>query len=315
MNKWGSQRIPFLFIIDFEMEMIRLYRLDEPLPANILYSFHGRPELPQFTGPGGKDLTLSRHPISFKRYKEAFEHVQGEIFAGNSFLANLTFPTPINTGLTLRELFLLSHAPYKILVDGCFVCFSPESFISIKEGVISTKPMKGTVSASRPDAHSQLMNDPKEVAEHNTIVDLLRNDLSMVAGKVELKRFRYTETIKSQNGAFIQVSSEISGILPVNYHQSLGTIIFTLLPAGSVTGAPKIKTVAIINKAENDRRGYYTGICGIFDGRNVDSAVMIRFIELNDGNMQFRSGGGITFMSRAEDEYNELIEKIYVPVA
>jgi len=88
-----------------------------------------------------------------------------------------------------------------------------------------------------------------------------------------------------------------------------------MLPAGSVTGAPKKMTTSIIRDIENSDRGYYTGVCGVFDGESLDSAVMIRFIELQNGMMQFRSGGGITFMSQAREEYEELIEKVYVPIA
>jgi len=88
-----------------------------------------------------------------------------------------------------------------------------------------------------------------------------------------------------------------------------------MLPAGSVTGAPKKETVRIIRESEKYNRGWYTGIFGVFDGRNLDSAVMIRFIENDSGTMCYKSGGGITFMSNAESEYKELIGKVYVPVS
>ena len=107
----------------------------------------------------------------------------------------------------------------------------------------------------------------------------------------------------------------ISGSLPDNYHSKLGEIIFSMLPAGSVSGAPKEETIRIIRQSEGSPRGYYTGIMGYFDGRNFDSAVMIRFIEQQDEGMIYRSGGGITFMSDPEKEYQELIDKVYVPFA
>ena len=87
-----------------------------------------------------------------------------------------------------------------------------------------------------------------------------------------------------------------------------------MLPAGSICGAPKSKTVSIIQEVELDPRGYYTGIFGYFDGENLDSAVNIRYLEKKDGQLLYRSGGGITFLSGLESEYKELIEKIYVPV-
>jgi para-aminobenzoate synthetase component 1 len=87
-----------------------------------------------------------------------------------------------------------------------------------------------------------------------------------------------------------------------------------MLPAGSICGAPKAKTISIIQEVEQDPRGYYTGIFGYFDGEILDSAVNIRYLEKNDERLLYRSGGGITFLSDQESEYKELIEKIYVPV-
>ena len=91
-------------------------------------------------------------------------------------------------------------------------------------------------------------------------------------------------------------------------------ILLGMLPAGSICGAPKAKTVSIIQEVEQGPRGYYTGIFGYFDGENLDSAVNIRYLEKKDGQLLYRSGGGITFLSDLESEYKELIEKIYVPV-
>jgi para-aminobenzoate synthetase component 1 len=170
------------------------------------------------------------------------------------------------------------------------------------------------MKASGLESERRLLSNTKEIAEHNTIVDLLRNDLSMIASNIKVNRFRYIETIHMHDGELLQVSSEINGTLPAGYHAKLGEIIFTLLPAGSVTGAPKEKTISIIREVEKADRGYYTGVCGVFDGKNVNSAVMIRFIENNDGVMRFRSGGGITFLSDAHTEYNELKVKAYVPI-
>jgi para-aminobenzoate synthetase component 1 len=98
-----------------------------------------------------------------------------------------------------------------------------------------------------------------------------------------------------------------------DYKGKPGSILKQLLPAGSVTGAPKRKTVEIIKDVEGIERGYYTGIFGYFDGTDLESAVMIRFIEKRNGKHFFRSGGGITFQSDVEKDYNEYNDKIYVP--
>jgi len=137
----------------------------------------------------------------------------------------------------------------------------------------------------------------------------------MVANNVSVKKFRYLDKIITHEGEILQVSSEISGELSAGFQSKIGDILFTLLPAGSVTGAPKPKTTAIIRETEVADRGYYTGICGVFNGEDLESAVMIRFIELINGTMVFRSGGGITFLSNARSEYEEMISKVYVPVA
>jgi para-aminobenzoate synthetase component 1 len=170
--------------------------------------------------------------------------------------------------------------------------------------------MKGTIDANLPGAKNILLNDQKEIAEHATIVDLIRNDLSSVSEKVRVNKYRYYEEIKTQNGFIGQVSSEISGILPSDYANSIGDLIFKLLPAGSVSGAPKQKTKEIIFEAEKQARGYYTGIAGYFDGTNLDSCVLIRYLQ---ADFVYKSGGGITAQSNAEMEYQEMINKIYAP--
>jgi para-aminobenzoate synthetase component 1 len=174
--------------------------------------------------------------------------------------------------------------------------------------------MKGTIDASIKNAEERLLNDEKEIAEHNTIVDLIRNDLSIVAKNVKVEKFRYVEEVKTSSKTLLQTSSLITGDLRDDFNENIGTIIFSLLPAGSISGAPKKKTVEIIKEAENYPRNYFTGIFGIYDGTNLDSAVMIRFIENVGDELYFKSGGGITFMSNPKIEYQEMIDKVYVPI-
>ena len=110
----------------------------------------------------------------------------------------------------------------------------------------------------------------------------------------------------------MQVSSEIVGELPDDWHAQLGDVFERLLPAGSVSGAPKQKTVEIIEDTEAQARGFYTGVCGYFDGKKLDSGVMIRFIEQTENGLVFRSGGGVTCFSDARAEYDEMIDKVYL---
>ena len=148
----------------------------------------------------------------------------------------------------------------------------------------------------------------------NLDVDLIRNDLSIVASHVRVERYRYIDVLQTNRGPILQTSSEICGELPEDYKRQLGDILFSMLPAGSITGAPKKKTMQIIREAEGYERGFYTGITGYFDGDNMDSAVMIRFVEQEADGMYFKSGGGITFKSDAHSEYEEMKQKIYVPI-
>jgi para-aminobenzoate synthetase component 1 len=152
------------------------------------------------------------------------------------------------------------------------------------------------------------------MAEHVTIVDLIRNDLSQVASGVHVSRFRYIDEINTQQKQLLQVSSVVEGVLSDDYRNKLGDILLALLPAGSVSGAPKPKTLEVIAAAEGEPRGYYTGVFGYFDGRNLDSAVIIRYIENRSGEYFYRSGGGITTQSEVEKEFQEALDKIYVPV-
>lgn len=311
MNAFGSAGTPFFFMIDYEQKKPLVYPLNQ-LPTNLFFKtslFANNPQDVIAT----KQIAFKVNPISFDAYYKSFLKVKKALNKGNTYLLNLTFKTPIETNLSLDEIYLRSQTPYKLLYQNQFVCFSPESFVKIINGKIFSHPMKGTIDAALPNAEKSILNDTKEMAEHVTIVDLIRNDLSMVAKQVKVEKFRYVETIKTNNKTLLQISSKISGVLPDNYPKNIGDILSKLLPAGSICGAPKRETLNIIRQAENYKRGYYTGVMGVFDGKNLDSAVLIRFIENQNGNFVYKSGGGITHLSDVQSEYQELIDKVYVP--
>ena len=213
-----------------------------------------------------------------------------------------------------REIALAANSRYVLYIPDKFVCFSPEIFIKVnREGIISTYPMKGTIDATLPHAEKTILSDYKESAEHYTIVDLLRSDLSRICTQVHVSRLRYLDRLHTSSGDILQVSSEIKGTLPDDYRLRMGDLLRQLLPAGSISGAPKWKTLQIIRDAESEKRGYYCGIFGYFDGKELDSAVAIRFIEQQGDAYFFRSGSGITVNSNCEYEYNEVNQKIYLP--
>lgn len=312
-NQLGTKRKPFLFVIDFEIENYFLYEIDK-IPPHIFLVMGAFQILPKNIEKLPSSIFFNKYPIDFQIFKQSFEKIQEEQRKGNSFLTNLTFATPIETNLSLEQIFYYSRAKYKLLVSNYFTVFSPETFIKIKNGEIFTYPMKGTIDASLPDAEKILLENEKEQAEHTTVVDLLRNDLGKVASCIEVKKYRYIDVVQTMQKTLLQTSSEIKGILPHSYHTQIGDILWELLPAGSISGAPKKKTVEIIQSTEKEKRGFYTGIFGVFDGENLESAVMIRFIEQRGKKMYYRSGVGITVESNCLEEYQEMVDKIYVPI-
>lgn len=372
INQLASQDEPFLFVINYQGDKAFIRLLSDINPEECLFDFEGRGNLSHAWKETWKEGTSEKEisettwqidPPLYEDYERSFNIVKSNIMAGNSYLTNLTCRVPVSCNLPLEEIFHRAKGKYKLLLrrkrtqaeDKAhlkeenteenltpFVCFSPETFVRIKGGRIYSYPMKGTLDASLPNAEKQLMEDRKEAAEHATIVDLIRNDLSRVAEDVRVDKYRYIDVLHTNKGDILQTSSEISGRLPEDYPHHLGEILDAQLPAGSITGAPKDKTMQIIHEAEGYDRGFYTGIMGIYDHGELNSAVMIRFIEedtspvdfetngeknfkakegkASEGKepkasrkLYFKAGGGITSKSDCRREYEEVIQKIYLP--
>ena len=361
INQLANQDEPFLFVINYQGDKAFIRLLSDINPEECLFDFEGRGNLSHAWKETWKEGTSEKEtwkketseeeisettwqiePPLYEDYERSFNIVKSNIMAGNSYLTNLTCRVPVSCNLSLEDIFHRAKGKYKLLLRRKrnltpFVCFSPETFVRIKGGRIYSYPMKGTLDASLPNAEKQLMEDRKEAAEHATIVDLIRNDLSRVAENVRVDKYRYIDVLHTNKGDILQTSSEISGSLPEDYRQHLGEILDAQLPAGSITGAPKDKTMQIIQEAESYDRGFYTGIMGIYDQGELNSAVMIRFIEeetspvdfeadgeknfkANEGKkpkesrkLYFKAGGGITSKSDCRREYEEVIQKIYLP--
>ena len=377
INRLASQEEPFLFVINYQGDKAFIHQLSDINPEECLFDFEGRRNFPEAKNENLKEkiseeisekensseTTWQIEPPLYDDYERSFNIVKSNIWAGNSYLTNLTCKVPVSCNLSLESIFHRAKGKYKLLLRKKrtqaedkthlkeenieenltpFVCFSPETFVRIKGGRIYSYPMKGTLDASLPNAEKQLMEDRKEAAEHATIVDLIRNDLSRVAEDVRVDKYRYIDVLHTNKGNILQTSSEISGRLPEDYPHHLGEILDAQLPAGSITGAPKDKTMQIIHEAEGYDRGFYTGIMGIYDQGELNSAVMIRFIEEEtspvdfetDGEknfkakegkasegkepkasreLYFKAGGGITSKSDCRKEYEEVIQKIYLP--
>ena len=366
INRLASQDEPFLFVINYQGDKAFIRLLSGINPEECLFDFEGRGNFSHAWKETWKEGTSEKEtwkketseeeisettwqiePPLYEDYERSFNIVKSNIMAGNSYLTNLTCQVPVSCNLSLEDIFHRAKGKYKLLLRRKrnltpFVCFSPETFVRIKGGRIYSYPMKGTLDASLPNAEKQLMEDRKEAAEHATIVDLIRNDLSRVAENVRVDKYRYIDVLHTNKGDILKTSSEISGRLPEDYPHHLGEILDAQLPAGSITGAPKDKTMQIIQEAEGYDRGFYTGIMGIYDQGELNSAVMIRFIEEEtspvdfeaDGEknfkakegkasegkepkasrkLYFKAGGGITSKSDCRKEYEEVIQKIYLP--
>ncbi|MEA3553021.1 MAG: aminodeoxychorismate synthase component I [Campylobacterota bacterium] len=307
LNYYGSKKEPFFFVIDFDMTNYDVIPLCE-LPSDIVYKIDNKLKKQH------QKTQLQFEAIKFDQYKNKFDSVKNQILNGNTYLLNLTTQTTVHTKIELKDVYKNADAKFKLYYKDKFVCFSPERFIEIKEDKIFTYPMKGTIDASLKDAKTKILENEKELAEHTMVVDLLRNDLSIVSSNVKVEKFRYIDKINAGKKELLQVSSKISGDLNTNWQNKIGDILTSLLPAGSITGTPKKKTVEIIKNIEEYNREFFTGVFGVFDGESLDSGVMIRFIQKNDdGSLVYKSGGGITCDSDLRSEYEEMIDKVYIP--
>ncbi len=307
LNRMGKSQTPFSFYCDFLGEKWCVQKKGDKSQFKIDL-------LGNQSEHTTRNIDFGSQPISLQAYQSAFDEVVRQINIGNSFLTNLTFQTPIETNLGLDQIFKQAKAKYKLLVPGQFVVFSPETFIQIRNNKIYSFPMKGTIDADLPNAAQVIMEDEKETAEHVTIVDLIRNDLSQVSNNVQVSKFRFFDEIQTNKKRLLQISSEIQGTLGTGWKQNLGTILRTLLPAGSISGAPKPQTIQIIRTVEKYDRRFYTGVCGQFDGNSLDTGVMIRFIQKQGEKLFYHSGGGITSFSKMEKEYHEMVDKVYLPM-
>ncbi len=318
MNELGQQSKPFFFLLDYDGEEGLCLPLDELQPSSgLMFStdnYHFPTTLPKVIGE--PPFIASVNAENFTTYEQRFKLVHKAIHNGDSFLLNLSLRTPITLSTSLQQLFPHCQAPYKLYFPHRFLSFSPECFVRIKGNTIATYPMKGTIDAKQENAQEKLLTDYKEACEHCTIVDLMRNDLNRVAENIQVKRFKFLLLIQTLKGSIYQMSSEVEGKLPRDWRNNIGDIFRALLPAGSISGAPKLRTCEVIREAEGKLgRGFYTGVWGVFDGESLDSAVLIRFIEQDEtGNYYYRSGGGITINSQAEEEYAECLKKIYLPI-
>jgi para-aminobenzoate synthetase/4-amino-4-deoxychorismate lyase len=273
----------------------------------------------EFTA-GSYHLTAWEPQVTRAEYSEAVRSIRELIARGDTYQVNYTFPLVATfTGdpkSWYRDLCLAQSAEYCAYVDlGRFkiLSLSPELFFERTGDLIRTKPMKGTINRGRwaeedEELAQMLAESPKDRAENVMIVDLLRNDLGKVSlpGSVQVAKLFEIERFET----LWQMTSTVESTLQMGV--TFGELMAALFPCGSITGAPKIRTMEIIRELEPFPRGIYTGTIGfIRPGGDCVFNVAIRTVVLdsNTGAATFGVGGGITIDSTAEREYDECLLK------
>jgi para-aminobenzoate synthetase/4-amino-4-deoxychorismate lyase len=267
--------------------------------------------------PTDASIEESQLEISDEDYAERIDQVQQFLKNGHSYQVNFTdrvtgrfAGSPAALYRKLKERQPVSYSAYMDCGDYQVLSFSPELFYRASKGTITVKPMKGTwprgEAGEEDRAADALYNDPKNRAEHVTIVDLLRNDLGKVCvhGSVKVDRLMQVERYSTLH----QMTSTITGT-PVS-DKTPSEIFRALFPSGSITGAPKRRTMEIIRELEQHPRGLYTGAMGWFgpDGEACFN-VAIRTVVTKGGHFQLGVGGGITLDSKPLEEYRECLLK------
>lgn len=257
---------------------------------------------------------------TIESYKKKFETVKENIKSGDIYQMNLTFKgrienisKPLALYEKIRRTQPVEYASIIVTEDKTILSASPELFIRCKDGEIETRPMKGTMkrgtSIEQDEVHSNFLKaDEKSRAENLMIVDLMRNDFGRVSelGSVEVSDLYHVETYPSLHQMVSIVKAKLKEDL------SLFEQIKALYPAGSITGAPKIRAMELIEELEETPRGVYTGAIGFFapDNEYIFN-VAIRTIELDrDGNGSIGIGSGLVYDSDVEAEYAECLLKM-----
>jgi len=278
---------------------------------------------PQFSQPSSSSpaFSVSGHhlPITQSAYCEKIEAIRDFIAAGDTYQLNFTTPSlfdfsgsPAALFSHLRNQQKVPFAAFLHLPHHDILSFSPELFFRIHNNRITTRPMKGTAPRGRTLAEdSQLIdwlhNDPKNRAENVMIVDLLRNDLGKISQTGSVRTDNLFAVEKYQT--LLQMTSTVSGTLLPN--TSFYDIFRALFPSGSVTGAPKCRTMQLIQQLESSPRGVYTGAIGFFSpNRDAVFSVPIRTIVLQNSSGQLGVGSGITYDSVPDQEYAECLLKL-----
>jgi anthranilate synthase component I len=269
-----------------------------------------QPALPRGTGASGP---LQRHPDReehLRRVARAKEHIrEGDVFQV-VVAQRAVRPTSASPAELYRALRRVNPSPYLFLLeldDVALVGSSPETVVKCEGARATLNPIAGTIAPGEGDAEA-LLSSEKDRAEHVMLVDLGRNDLSRVCvpGSVRVERFMETERYSHVT----HLVSEVAGDLRDDC-TPFG-LLRACFPAGTVSGAPKVRAMQIISELEGYRRGIYAGAVGyVFPAeRAMDTCIAIRTLVFRDGNCYLQAGGGIVADSVPEEEHQECLNKL-----
>lgn len=253
-----------------------------------------------------------------ERYMEVVQEAKKHIVAGDIFQIvpsqRFEIENPPDAFAVYRQLRSANPSPYLYYFkqkDLQIAGASPEMLINVTKGIVTTKPIAGTIprglteEADRKNEQT-LLHDPKERAEHTMLVDLGRNDVGKVAkfGTVEVTNFMQVERYSK----VMHLVSDVKGILRDD--KTAVDALLAALPAGTLSGAPKVRAMELIDELENKKRGLYGGTIGYlgFDG-NIDSCIAIRTALYRNGKAYVQAGGGVVADSDPEKEYEETCNK------
>lgn len=252
------------------------------------------------------------------RYRDMVLKAKDYITAGDIFQVVLAqrFTTPFTLPAfsLYRALRRVNPSPFLYILDMpgfAAVGSSPEILVRVRDGEVTIRPIAGTRKRGRDRAEDaalakDLLADPKEISEHLMLLDLGRNDVGRVAKTGTVKT---TQQMHIENYSHVMhIVSNVVGELDPKY-DALSALIAGF-PAGTVSGAPKIRAMEIIDELEQERRSFYAGCIGYFSGNgNMDTAITLRTGLVKDGKLYVQAGGGIVAESNAEDEYQESFNK------
>lgn len=271
--------------------------------------------------PGGESRSVCGEfsgSFTEDRFAEMVEKVKSHIVRGDIFQTVISnrFRAPFQGDLlgTYRLLRTTNPSEYMVymhLDDLEIACSSPETLVSLRDGVVSSFPLAGSCPRGRTEEEDAvlidaMLADEKELAEHDMLVDLARNDIGKVSrfGSIQVRKYRQVKRLSHVS----HIGSHVTGELRENLDAL--DVLAAALPAGTLSGAPKKRACEIIDEVEGRKRGVYGGAIGYIDfAGNMDMCIGIRMAVLKDGNVFVQSGAGIVADSVPEKEYQEAQNK------